>query len=100
ARIGLSDGPHHGDGLLALCGLVRLLLGLLLSRWRASDRGIRRWPQSDSAAVPASGAVDHLPPGLAAGMVRDHHHLRADLPAALAAVRDRPAVLRHPGGPQ
>src|SRR5690606_34650580 len=32
------------------------------------------------------------------GVVGDHHHLRADLPAVAAAVRHRPAVLRHPGG--
>ena len=32
-----------------------------------------------------AGAADHLPSGLAAGMVGDHHHLRADLPAAAAA---------------
>ena len=31
-------------------------------------------------------------------MVRDHHHLRADLPAAAGRLRDRPAVLRHPRG--
>src|SRR5690606_34433932 len=37
---------------------------------------------------------------MAAGMVGDHHHLCADLPAAAAAFRHRPAVLRYPGCPQ
>ena len=37
------------------------------------------------------GAAHHLPPRLAAGMVRDHHHLRADLPADAALLRHRPA---------
>jgi TRAP-type mannitol/chloroaromatic compound transport system permease large subunit len=98
ARIGLPDGAHHGDGLLALRRLLHLLVGVLLSRRRASDLGVRAGPRPDAAAVPDPGAAHHLPARLAAGMVRDHHHLRADLPAAAAALRDRPAVLRHPGG--
>jgi tripartite ATP-independent transporter DctM subunit len=50
--------------------------------------------------VPDHGAVYHLPPGLAAGMERDHHHLRADLSAAAGLLRDRPALLRDPRGAQ
>ena len=38
--------------------------------------------------------ADHLHSRLAAGMDRDHHHLRADLFAAAEALRHRPAVLR------
>ncbi len=42
-------------------------------------------PRPVAAAVPDPRAAHHLPARLAAGMVRDHHHLRADLPAAAAA---------------
>ena len=42
-------------------------------------------------------AGDHLPAGLAAGMDRDHHHLRADLPADAAALRHRPDPVGRAG---
>ena len=51
-------------------------------------------------AVPASDPGHHLPARLAAGMDRDHHHLRADLPAAARRFRHRSDLLRHPGGAQ
>ena len=50
--------------------------------------------------VPAAVAADHLPARLAARVERDHHHLRADLPAAAAALQRRPDVLRRPGRAQ
>ena len=37
-EFGLSDGPHDGDGLLAVRRVVDLRVGLLLSRRRAGDR--------------------------------------------------------------
>jgi hypothetical protein len=40
--------------------------------------------------LPHPRAVHHLPARLAAGMERDHHHLRADLPAAAGALRVDP----------
>ena len=40
-------------------------------------------------AVPDPGAAHHLPARLAAGMVGDPHHLRADLPADAAILRRR-----------
>ena len=52
-------------GLLAFRRLLRVFFGLFLSRRRAPDRGVRRRAQSDAAAVPASGAADHLPARLA-----------------------------------
>ena len=100
AGIGLSDGPDDGDGVLALRRLVDLLLGLRLSRRRAGHHRVRHRPQHPSGHFPDPGAGHHLPARLAARMVGDHHHLRADLPAAFAAFRHRPAVLRHPGRAQ
>ena len=44
--------------------------------------------------------VHHLPARLAAGMDRDHHHLRADLPAAGQDLRYRPDSFRHFGRAQ
>ena len=44
--------------------------------------------------------VDHLPARLAAGMDRDHHHLRADLPADAGALRHRPDPVRRAGRAQ
>ena len=38
----------------------------------------------NTAHLPAAVAGHHLPARLAAGVERDHHHLRADLPAAAA----------------
>ncbi len=48
--------------------------------------------------LPDPDAVLDLPARLAAGMDRDHHHLRPDLPAAAAEVRRRSDLLRHSGG--
>ena len=50
--------------------------------------------------LPAAHAVHHLPARLAARMDRDHRHLRADLPAAAAALRHRSDLLRHAGRAQ
>ena len=99
-EVGLSDGAHHGDGVLAVRRLGDLRLGLRLSRRRAADRRVRHRARPVAADVPDPGAAHHLPPRLAAGMDGDHHHLRADLPAAAAAFRHRSAVLRHPGRAQ
>ena len=52
------------------------------------------------ADLPAAHPVHHLPARLAARMDRDHRHLRADLPAAAAALRRRPDLLRHVGRAQ
>ena len=65
--------------------------------------------QLGAVAEPVAGAVhdpvagDHLRAGLAAGMDRDHRDLRADLPAAAAALQDRSdplgrAGVRQPAG--
>ena len=50
--------------------------------------------------LPGADPGHHLPARLAAGMDRDHHHLRADLPAAARRLQGRPDLLRHPGGAQ
>ena len=50
--------------------------------------------------IPGADPDHHLPARLAAGMDRDHHHLRADLPAAARRLQSRPDLLRHSGGAQ
>ena len=50
--------------------------------------------------IPHPGPVHHLLPWLAAGVDRDHHHLRPDLPAAGQALQYRPDFVRHPGRAQ
>ena len=101
AGIGLSDGPHHGDGLLAVRRLGDLRLGLRLSRRPAGDRATSCTGLDISPLTFLIIAqVDHLHARLAARMDRDHRHLHADLPAAAGAFRHRPAVLRHPGRAQ
>ena len=62
---------------------------------RAHHLRLRTVAEPVAADVPDPCAADHLPARLAAGMVRDHHHLRADLPAAARGLRNRPVVLRH-----
>ena len=101
ARVGLSHRAHLGDGLLAVRRLGHLRLGLRLSRRPEADRGVRARPRPvRRCTFLILAQVDHLPARLAAGVDRDHHHLRADLPAAAATFRHRPAVLRHPGRAQ
>ena len=73
-------------------GLRRLRLGLRLSRRAGGDRQFRHRARAYAAAVPAPRAGHHLPARLAARMDGDHHHLRADLPAAARALRDRSAA--------
>lgn len=89
---------YNRDGLLAFRRFLYILLRLFLSRRGASDQHICRRAGSDATAIPDHGSADHLPSGLAAGMVRNHYHFRADLPAAPVDVRGRSAVFRHPRG--
>src|SRR5206468_4219465 len=49
--------------------------------------------EHDAGAVHDPRPADHLHPGLAARVDRDHRDLHADLHPALAALRHRPAVL-------
>ena len=74
--------------------------GLRLSRRAGGHRQFRHRARPHAAAVPASRAGHHLPARLAARMDGDHHHLHPDLPAAAGALRDRSALLRHPGRAQ
>ena len=50
---------------------------------------------ADHVHDPVAG--DHLRARLAAGMDRDHHHLRADLPADAQALQHRPDPVGHAG---
>ncbi len=50
---------------------------------------------ADLVHAPVAG--DHLRARLAAGVDRDHHHLRADLPADAEALQHRPDPLGHAG---
>ena len=82
----------------ALFSAVFAILGgqALIEQWVLVAR-------SDAHAVHDPVAGDHLHPRLAARMDRDHHHLRADLPAAAEAFQHRPgplgrARLREPAG--
>ena len=96
----LPDGAHLRDGVLAVRGLVDLLFGVLLPRRARAHPGLRARARALGADLPDHGPAHHLPARLAARMERDHHHLRADLPADAGALRHRPPVLRHPGGAQ
>ena len=75
------------DGLLAVRRLVDLLRGVRLSRRPGDDREFVLSLNLTPVHVPDPRAGHHLPARLAARMDRDHHHLRADLPAAAAALR-------------
>ncbi len=97
ARIGLPDRANHSDGVLAVCRLLYLLVRFFLPGWRTGDCRFRDRTRPDTAAIFVDGAADHLSARLATGMVRDHHHLRADFPAIAANVRYRSAVFRHTG---
>ena len=81
-EFGVSDRPRHGDGLLPVHRLLDLLLGLRAARRTGSGRAVFPVLEPHAHAIPASHAGSDLPAGLAAGMDRDHHHLRADLLAA------------------
>ena len=74
----------------ALFSAVFAILGgqALIERWVLSLDHLAR-------AVHDPVAGDHLHPRLAARMDRDHHHLRADLSAAVEAFRHRPGPLGH-----
>ena len=90
ARVGLPHRPHLGDGVLPVHRLDQLRLGLLLPGRPAAGRGVHARPRPDADHLPDADPGDHLPARLAAGMDRDHHHLRADLPAAARRFRHRP----------
>ena len=81
---GLSDRARHRDGLLSVHRLVDVLGGVRRARRAAGGRGLHPRRSTCRRPVPAPDAGHHLPARLAAGMDRDHHHLRADLPAAAA----------------
>ena len=99
-EFGLPDRARHRDGLLPVHRLVDLLRGLRRARRAAGGRAVLPVAQPVADRLPAAHAGHHLPARLAAGMDRDHHHLRADLPAAARRLRHRPDLLRHPGGAQ
>jgi TRAP-type mannitol/chloroaromatic compound transport system permease large subunit len=95
-----SGVPHRQDdrhGLLAVRRLGPVLGGVRAARRPADHRAVGARHEPDAAAVPAARAGDHLHPRLAARVDRDHRHLRADLPAAAAALPDRSAAVRHAG---
>jgi len=93
--LGLAT-PSLGDGVLPVRRCSHLRLGLLLPGRRARRQGCPAGAESHARAVLAGHAADHLHPGLAAGVERDHHHLRADLPAPAAGVWHRSDPLWHP----
>ncbi len=96
----LSDRAHLGDGDLPVRRLLDLRFGVRLSRRPALGRGADQKPEHEAGRVPAAHPVHHLPARLAAGMDRDHHHFRADLPAAVEIFPRRPDRVRHSGGAQ
>ena len=97
ARIGLSDRARHRDGLLPVHRVVDVFRGVCRARRTDGGRAVLRLDEPVTAHVPAADPGHHLPARLAAGMDRDHHHLRADLPAAASHLRHRSDLLRHPG---
>ena len=86
----LPHRPHLGDGLLPVHRLVDLLVGVLLSRRPRGDRALGAGGEFERDRLPHPRAVHHLPARLAAGMDRDHHHLRPDLPAVGQDLPHRP----------
>ena len=95
-----SGVPHredHGHGVLAVRRLGAVLGGVRHSRRSGAAGELGALAQHDAGAVHDPVAGDHLRAGLAAGMDRDHHHLRADLPADAQAFRHRSDPVGHAG---
>ena len=81
-----------------------LFVGSALFSGRVRDPGgqalVEQWVLSlEPVAGPVHDPVagDHLRSRLATGMDRDHHHLRADLPAAVQAFQHRSGPVGHAG---
>ena len=101
-----SGVPHrqdHLDGVLAVRRLGAVLGGVRDPRRPGAAGKLGAVAQHDAGPVHDPVAGDHLHPGLAAGMDRDHRDLRADLPADAEALQHRPdpvgrAGVREPAG--
>ena len=95
ARLEAHQGgrvPHrqdHRDGVLAVRRLGDLLGGVRDPRRSGADREVGARAQFVAHSVHDRQPGNHLPARLAAGMDRDHHHLRSDLPAAAEALQHR-----------
>ena len=94
---GVSDRQDHIDGVLAVRRLGAVLGGVRPSRRSESDRTVGAVDEPDAGSVHDPVAGDHLHSRLAAGMDRDHHHLRADLPTAAEALRHRSGPVGRAG---
>ena len=94
----VSHRPYLRDGDLSLHRLLDLRLGVRLSRRPGGGRGTDQGPEHEPGRVPDAHPGHHLPARLAVGMDRDHHHLRADLPAAVEVLPRRSDLVRHFGG--
>jgi TRAP-type mannitol/chloroaromatic compound transport system permease large subunit len=90
ARERLPHGAHHGDGVLAFHRLLHLLGGVLLPRRRAGHLRVRSEPRPHAHCSSCFWRNSLSSCWAGVGMVRNHHHLRANLPAAAAPLRYRP----------
>ena len=84
--------------MLVVCGFVDVRIGILIPWWARHHRTLGTWYGPRAMAVPGDGAVDHLLPWLAFGMVRDPDYLRSNLPANAGYLRREPLLLRDVGG--
>ena len=94
---GVPDRQDHRHGVLAVRRLGAVLRRVRAARRAGAARAMGAVAQPDAGSVHDPVAGDHLPPGMAAGVDRDHHHLRADLPADAPALRHRPDPVGRAG---
>ena len=95
-RVPDRQGNRHG--LLAIRWLVDVCFCILLPRRSRHHRPLVPTIRSGSVAVPDTCSADHFPARLAARMVRNSNHLRADIPAAARNLRRQSILLCYVGG--
>ena len=98
--VGLPHSQDLGHGLLALRRIEHLLGGLCPPGRSGDHQRLGEVDEHDTDPVHAPGPGDHLPPGLAPGVDRDHCHLHADLHPAFGELQHRSALFRFARGPE
>src|SRR5215813_6423552 len=101
ARLEAHEGsrvPHrqdHRHGVLAVRRLGAVLRRVRHPGRAGAGRAVGAVAEHDADPVHDPVTGDHLRPRLAARVDRDHRELRADLPAAAAALQHRPDPVGH-----